>query len=146
MRVLALLFALTACTVEGGRSDVVPVHPLAGLRPFSEVTMDVTAEILGLELDRTDARPNGAVVLVRVDASHTTFDGHDDWVDRCSPIAWAPDKPYLLAHEVGHTLGLEHVDDPLNVMWAHHPVGYELDDEQVDTMRKFAWYLQHKCP
>ncbi|MFO0633014.1 MAG: matrixin family metalloprotease [Nannocystaceae bacterium] len=102
------------------------------------------AEILGLDLEETDARPAGAVVLVRIDSPVSGWDAHSDWVAACSPIAWAPDASYVLAHEVGHTLGLEHSSDPANLMYP--APGYELDDEQVDTLRLGAWRLLHECP
>lgn len=45
----------------------------------------------------------------------------------------------IFAHEVGHRLGLRHVDDPGNLMWTgDHPGAVELDATQREVMLERA--------
>jgi hypothetical protein len=46
---------------------------------------------------------------------------------------------FLLAHEVGHTLSLDHVSDPANVMWPQSPAGSGLTTGQIYWMHFHSW-------
>ena len=50
----------------------------------------------------------------------------------------------LVAHELGHALGLEHVDDADNLMYAHSST-FELRDDQLEKVDRVAGRLS-SCP
>lgn len=65
----------------------------------------------------------GAVVVVLaeddghvVGAPKRTLGGQATWRP-CRSRLWSVARPMVLAHELGHTLGLHHHDDPANVMY-----------------------------
>lgn len=145
MKRLLLLCLISGCSSEDEpehRSDTVPIDPVAYLPAFSPETLEGAAEILGLELVERDTwGDHGAVVLIRVEEEVAGFRGYTE-VENCTPVVWAIDNPNTLAHELGHALGLLHVDDRDNLL-DRHGTGDDLTDEQIDTMRQWAWWLQH---
>ena len=60
----------------------------------------------------------------------------------CSPfVAAIPGHPLILAHEIGHTLGLGHVDTEGNLMRPSSN-GPDLTTEQIDHAREGSWRIQ----
>lgn len=61
----------------------------------------------------------------------------------CGPRLWAVARPNVLAHELGHVLGLSHHPDPRNVM--HRVAGTEVEPAQVRRVH-FSARLLALCP
>lgn len=87
-------------------------------------TAEQAAEILGLPIEP------GPVLSVQWSETAQTTDRSG-----CRRSLESPREPVMLAHELGHALGLEHVEDPANVM--HTFVGRDtvsLSDEQHEAL------------
>jgi hypothetical protein len=145
MRLFVLIVLLAACEEEPyGRSDVIPVHAVPFLEPHSAEVLAEAEDILGMEFEFEPIGAGGAVVLFRATSEDGRHSGGETYVHSCAPVAWALDIDRSVAHEVGHALGLDHVDDPDNLMWPRL-AGSDLTEDQIDTMRLHAWYLLNKC-
>lgn len=91
-------------------------------------------DLLEVECGATDVDYDRGVVQLRIvdDAGHglggTTENGSMD--RRCRKAARAEPHVALVAHELGHLFGLEHVDDEANLMYRRELVDVEPELEQ----------------
>jgi hypothetical protein len=56
-----------------------------------------------------------------------------------NPVSFSEQYKLLLAHEVGHTLSLNHLSSSSNVMWPQSPVGSGLTTGQIFWMHFDYW-------
>lgn len=56
--------------------------------------------------------------------------------DGCSRLIRSARHEVVVAHEIGHALGLEHVDDQTNLMYQGARENVSLTEDQLDTV---AW-------
>jgi hypothetical protein len=133
-----------ACTIqeEAGRSDEVRLWYFPNLATHPEETIEGAEEILGLDL-QVVTDPQRAVIVFFLE--DLPIDGAAASSDPCGRALWAGDHEESLAHELGHALSLEHNDIEGNLMYGEHRGGIDLTDEQIDTMRWAAWWLETKC-
>lgn len=129
--------------LKTGRSDVVHIDNVFGQQGHSSETITSAEELLGLELNYESVPANHGVIMAFVDEPIGHLGGADVAV-YCAPVIWSIDVDVYFAHEVGHALGLRHVDDPNNLM-SEKVTGTELTNEQIDVMREWAWWLEVKC-
>lgn len=86
----------------------------------------------------------GEIVILLTDAGPMPWDG--GWIvgltvggGSCSPALWSDSDGVVLAHELGHALGLDHVGSPDRLM--HPQVGTWVTQDELDTVAHQAWEL-----
>jgi hypothetical protein len=136
MRCLAIAALLAGCSetlslrVTSARSDVrdgVIRDPSPEMRDL----LDDALGRLGVEYDLT-SKVAGSVTIDLVEVAEGEPKGRTMIRSGCQRALRSPHDSMILAHEIGHALGLEHVDDTGNLM--HADGGEWLDDWQVDDL------------
>jgi hypothetical protein len=98
----------------------------------------------GLSFDcgaHTGVDSDGASINVYYTAfqSPVTCDARIIRMHRNHPLSFTDGYQFVLAHEVGHTLSLAHMQDQVNVMWPQSPHGYGLTTGQIYWMHFHSW-------
>ena len=145
MRTIAL-----AALFLAGCAGPVPVYlqtfdaapgPITAPSPRVREVLDEGFGVWGLEYElvRPEARLRsyGAVDLTIVDLAHgvdARVGGSAYQPAPCRPRVGVDADGRLLAHELGHVWGLEHVEDPANLMFFRAGDPGEITDEQYETV------------
>lgn len=138
MRALLILaLSLSACAVS------IPVRVASELpESATDLLLADASELLGIPIATTDDS-HGSITL-DIHESPGIYRGRNLIRKGCRRASWASPDAEVIAHEIAHALGLDHVDDPHNLM-ARSGSGVELTEAQVATMERQAGVLL-ACP
>jgi hypothetical protein len=138
----ALLIAVTALS-GCGESGTVRVR----LQPYQRVVavvdlVEEAAAMLDLDVEFTTSRHGAVDVTMVVPTGVPPFGWSDSGIG-CRRDASSVMNPVILAHELGHALGLEHHHDPDNLLhYMLTPVSaYDVTDDQRADVRSSAAVL-----
>ena len=109
------------------------VRTLASSKPVKVLPEVVTdaCEILGVACEATD-RVYGSITVDLIPIPSGRVRGRSQ-SDHCRRLIWVDPTPLRVAHELGHALELDHVDDRSNLMHINAK-DTELDDEQLNRI------------
>lgn len=133
------LIALLSLSLSACAGAAIPVK-LATDLPRADVyaLLEEASDILQMPIEVQNTS-YGAITLDVHDASGR-IRGRAFGDTGCKRTAWAEPDPSVIAHEIAHTLGLDHVDDDSNLM-SPTAAGTELTDAQLDWISWKAWNL-----
>jgi hypothetical protein len=136
---------LVAALALAGCSGPVPVYLSSSETPGSPLTdpparerelLDEAFGFWGYEYELVGpgaaVASYGAIEVSLVDLDDAPVDGYHAPPTPCRRAVWSSFDPEVLAHELGHAFGLEHVDDRENLMHPRRPRGQEVTDAQWD--------------
>lgn len=102
--------------------------------------IEEASALLGRPIEVVDHR-YGAIMISAV-AEGGDYAGEATDRNGCDRTVWSEPRGVILAHELGHALGLDHDDDPANLM--HRYVGrdtIELTPDQEHDLEHELWLL-----
>lgn len=99
-----------------------------------EVVTDA-CEILGVACEATD-HEYGAITIDLIPIDSGRVRGRSQ-SDHCRRLIWVDPTPLRIAHELGHAMELEHVDDESNLMHLNAEDS-ELTDAQLDKIAVYG--------
>lgn len=109
---------------------------VASLRELPRVVADA-CDVLGLECEAVD-HEYGAVTLDLINTSDHVL-GRSGGTP-CAPWAWSVPRTTIVAHEIGHVLGLDHVDEDADEYALMQPSpdegDFELTDDELDKIER----------
>lgn len=136
---------LALFTAAAGCGEALPLHVVDGAAPTGGMVdaetvalLEEGAGLLGLTIELVDDK-RGAVVIELVDVKSEENEGRQYLRQRCRRIVRAERGPVTIAHELGHALYLDHIDDdPENIMspTIDRETSVWLEDWQLDTVRE----------
>jgi hypothetical protein len=109
------------------------VRTLSSSKPVKVLPEVVTdaCEILGVACEPS-RRAYGSVTIDLIPIDDGRVRGREQ-SDLCRRLIWVDPTPLRVAHELGHALELDHVDDRSNLMHINAK-DTELDDEQLNRI------------
>jgi hypothetical protein len=139
---------------EWGRADRIRILVPGFPEPAEPIGFTVLVEdMTGVEFEETDEMP-GAISMVPI--RDEPLDGGELGEfssGTCAPwVSFSPTSTIHFSHMLGHSIGLEHHDEPCNFMYAPNgrlepecTAEFFADDEQIDELRAYAWALENVC-
>lgn len=136
---IAGAFALAFALMASGCSGTVKIKAPA----YASHEVELACEILGIQCEST-TKAYGAIKLRIVDEGESC-DLDDEHVlgymddSGCTPRGCSELDPWTIAHEFGHALDLDHVEDRTNLMYpSRAPNGIKLELPQLETVAAAA--------
>ena len=138
---MPLCLALTGCS-----GDVIPVHVYGLDDEAREDLLAGVEEEIGFAVEDVGGDYGAIKIKIVPETEDLEFWGHTIDVNGCRRRIWAIERPRSVAHEIGHVLGLEHVDDAdtYNLM-QRYAFSSELSPKQRDKVRRNIRLLD-ACP